>query len=208
MGTQERRVRERQERHGQILVAARQLFWKQGFNRTTMPEIATTAELAPGTLYLYFPSKDALYIELLIEGYARLLSELQAAAGSPGPPTRKAAALIDAFFRFAQSEPQYFDIIFFVLQQELGGPHHALHPEQVQRLQAAEEACKEVAAAVLRQVPGQKADATLQATVEAVWSMLAGVVFFWRRDGEPAFSRIARRARRVVLTALFGTQKG
>jgi AcrR family transcriptional regulator len=208
MGTQERRTRERQERREQILAAARQLFWKQGFNRTTMPEIAAAAELAPGTLYLYFPSKDALYIELLIEGYAKLLADLQSAAGSPGPPDRKAASLIDAFLRFAQTEPQYFDIIFFVLQQELGGPHQALHPDQVQRLHAAEEACKGVAAGVLRHVPGQKADATLQATVEAVWSMLAGVVFFWRRDGEPAFSAVAQRARRLVLTALFGTQKG
>ncbi|HSB79245.1 MAG TPA: TetR/AcrR family transcriptional regulator [Candidatus Methylomirabilis sp.] len=208
MGTQERRARERLERRGQILGAARRLFWKQGFGRTTMPEIAGAAELAPGTLYLYFPSKDALYIELLIDGYAKLLADLQAAAGSPGPPARKAATLIDAFLHFAQTEPQVFAIIFFVLQQEFGGAQQALHPEQLQRLQAAEEACKGVAAAVLRSVPGQKGEAALRVTVDAVWSMLAGVVFFWRRDGESGFSAVAHRARRLVLTALFGTQKG
>ena len=43
MGTQERRARERQERREQIIVAARRLFWKQGFTRTTMPEIAAAA---------------------------------------------------------------------------------------------------------------------------------------------------------------------
>jgi AcrR family transcriptional regulator len=208
MGTQERRARERQERREQILGAARRLFWTQGFGRTTMPEIAAAAELAPGTLYLYFPSKDALYIELLIDGYSKLLSDLQIAAGTPGQPDRRAEALIDAFLHFAQTEPQYFDIIFFVLQQEVGGPQQTLNPDQLQRLQAAEEACKGVAAAVLRQVPGQKGGAALRATVEAVWSMLAGVVFFWRRDGEPAFSTVAHRARRLVLTALFGAEKG
>jgi AcrR family transcriptional regulator len=208
MGTQERRVRERQERREQILGAARRLFWKRGFGRTTMPEIAAAAELAPGTLYLYFPSKDVLYIELLVGGYEKLLSNLQLAAGSPGPPDRKAAALIDAFLHFAQTEPQYFDIIFFVLQQELGGPHQALHPDQMQRLQAVEEACKGVAAAVLRQVPGQKGEAALRVTVDALWSMLAGVVFFWRRDRGAAFSTVAHRARHLVLTALFGVQGG
>jgi AcrR family transcriptional regulator len=208
MGIQERRARERQARREQILDSARRLFWKQGFGRTTMPDIAAAAELALGTLYLYFPSKDALYIELLIDGYATLLADLKAAAGRPGPPERPAAALIDAFLHFADEDPQYFAIMFFVLQQEVGGPQQALNPDQLERLHVAEEACKAVAAAVLRHVPGQKAGATLQATVDAVWSMLAGVVFFWRRDGEATFSTVAHRARHLVLTALFGTPKG
>ena len=147
-----------------------------------MPEIAAAAELAPGTLYLYFPSKDVLYIELLVGGSRKLLSNLQFRPSGPALPDRKAAALIDAFLHSPQTEPQYFDIIFFVLQQELGGPQQALHPDQMQRLQAVEEACKGVAAAVLRQVPGQKGEAALRVTVDAIWSMLAGVVFFWRRD--------------------------
>ncbi|HWT81517.1 MAG TPA: helix-turn-helix domain-containing protein, partial [Candidatus Methylomirabilis sp.] len=208
MGTQERRAREREERGRQILAAARQLFWKQGFSRTTMPEIAAAAELAPGTLYLYFPSKDALYIELLIEGYAKLLADLQTGASRAGSPARQAAALIDAFLRFAQTEPQYFDIIFFVLQREVGGPTQALHPHQLERLQAAEAACKAVAAAILRHLPGPKSDAALQVTVDAVWSMLVGVVFFWRRDGEPSFSTVATRARALILQAFFGPRKG
>ncbi len=208
MGTQERRLRERQERRGQILQVARRLFWKRGFGRTTMPEIAAATELAPGTLYLYFPSKDSLYIELLIEGYARLLADLQTAAGSPTPPDRKAAALIDAFLHFAQTEPQYFDIIFFALQQETGGPQQTLNSDQLKRLKAAEEACKGVAAAVLRQAPGQQGEAALRATVDALWSMFAGVVFFWRRDGDAVFSAVAGRARSLILKALFGAQRG
>jgi AcrR family transcriptional regulator len=208
MGTQERRAREREERGRQILATARQLFWKYGFSRTTMPEIAAAAELAPGTLYLYFPSKDALYIELLIDGYAKLLADLQTAASWPGSPDHQAAALIDAFLHFAQTEPQYFDIIFFVLQHEVGGPTQALHPDQLKRLQAAEGACKAVAAAVLRELPGPKREAALQITVDAVWSMLVGVVFCWRRDGEPTFSTVAARARTLILQALFGLPKG
>jgi AcrR family transcriptional regulator len=208
MGTQERRARERQERRGQILTAARRLFWTQGFSRTTMPEIARAAELAPGTLYLYFPSKDALYVELLIEGYAKLLPRLEAAAERPGTAERRAGGLIDAFLHFAEAEPQYFDIIFFVLQQELGGPHQALNREQLERLRTAEEACHAVARSVLRQAPGPDGDAALRQTVEAVWSMLAGVVFFWRRDGGRTFHAVTRRARDLILAALFGSREG
>ncbi len=207
MGTQERRAREREARGRQILATARQLFWQQGFGRTTMPEIARATELAPGTLYLYFPSKDALYIELLIEGYTKLLADLKAASRWPGSPDRQAAALIEAFLHFARTEPQYFDIIFFLLQHEVGGPKQALQPDQLERLRMAEAACKAVAAEVLRQMPGARSEAALQLTVDAVWSMLVGVVFFWRRDGEPTFRRVAARARTLVLQALFGSHK-
>jgi AcrR family transcriptional regulator len=203
MGTQQRRERERSERREEILQAARELFWSRGYNRTTMPEIAAAAELAPGTLYLYFPSKDVLYIELLVEGYGKLLAGLRAAADGAGAPRRQAEALIDAFLDFARTAPQYFDIIFFVLQHEGSGPHEALAADQLRRLEAAEEACKTVAAEVLRRAPGRKTDAEVRQTVEAVWSMLAGVIFFWRRDGEPAFSTVAHGARALLLAALF-----
>jgi len=207
MGTRQRRARERQERSGQILDAARRLFWRQGYERTTMPEIAAAAELAPGTLYLYFPSKEALYIELLIEGYATLLAGLETAARSRGSRKQRAAALIDAFLRFACEEPQYFAIIFFVLQQGSGGPHQTLAADQRKRLEAAEEACKQVAAAALRQEPDGTGEAARRATVEAIWSMLAGVVFYWRKDGEAAFAAVAARARALILAALFGAGK-
>jgi hypothetical protein len=51
-------------------------------------------------------------------------------------------------------------------------------------------------------------DAALRITLDAVRSMLAGVVFFRRRDRETAFSRVAHPARYLVLTALFCVQKG
>ena len=87
MGTTERRQREAQQRRQDILKAAQKVFWEKGFSGTTMPQVAAEAELAPGTLYLYFPSKDALYVELLVEGYdvlkERLQSQLQSTVAAP-----------------------------------------------------------------------------------------------------------------------------
>jgi AcrR family transcriptional regulator len=204
MGTRERRQRERGERRQEILAAAKSLFWKKGFDGTTMPEIAAAAELAPGTLYLYFPSKDALYVELLLECYDQLIARLKAAAAKHSEPRRQAEALIDGFLGFARECPQCFDIIFFVLQRARGRrPQAWLDQEQFEQLRTREAASRQVAAEVLAGAAGAASTDQLRVTVEAVWSMLAGVVFFWRMDPDKEFNAVAREARRVVLGALF-----
>lgn len=202
LGTRERREREKRERRAGILAVARNLFWENGFRGTTMPEIAAAAELAPGTLYLYFPSKDALYAELLVEGYQILTEALQAAAARKGTPRRRAETLIEAFMGFAREHPQYFDIIFFVLQRE-ATRRSVLGEDQLRRLEACEKACKQVAAGVLKET-GRRSAKELALTVEAVWSMLVGVVFFWRHDEEKVFAAVARQAKRLVLEAILG----
>jgi len=40
--------------------------------------------------------------------------------------------------------------------------------------------------------------------VDAVWSMLVGVIFFWRKDGEETFAAVSRRAKELVLAAVAG----
>lgn len=46
------------ERRAQILRAALDVFSRRGFHGATIREIASTAGLAEGTIYLYFPSKQ------------------------------------------------------------------------------------------------------------------------------------------------------
>lgn len=52
-------------RKGQILGAAAQLFAQKGFHRTTTRDIADAAEMAEGTLYNYFSSKDDLMMGIV-----------------------------------------------------------------------------------------------------------------------------------------------
>ncbi len=64
MGIRERKEREKERRRQQIIVAAKRVFSEKGFNKATMEDIATEAELSPGTLYLYFKNKEELYASL------------------------------------------------------------------------------------------------------------------------------------------------
>jgi AcrR family transcriptional regulator len=54
--------------------AARELFIKQGFHRTSMRDIAKGAEVSLGNLYNYYPTKEAIF-ESLINGYVTVMDE-------------------------------------------------------------------------------------------------------------------------------------
>ena len=91
-----RRERQKQERERRILAAARRLFDRKGFAATSMEEVAARAELAVGTLYNYFPSKDQLLFaisrsdtEQLVEIGERILAD------PPEDPVEAIAALTD-----------------------------------------------------------------------------------------------------------------
>src|SRR5436190_14570990 len=65
-------------RRSEILQAARKVFARRGYRATTVDDIAAEAKIAKGTLYLYFKSKEAIYLTALVHD-ARGLQEESAA---------------------------------------------------------------------------------------------------------------------------------
>jgi len=62
-----RRAEDKQERRGSILEVAREAFRKSSFAEVKMSEVAERSGLAKGTVFLYFPTKEALFLALLEE---------------------------------------------------------------------------------------------------------------------------------------------
>ena len=52
-------------KHRQILDGARRVFLASGFDAASMNEIARVAGVSKGTLYVYFDSKEALFVALV-----------------------------------------------------------------------------------------------------------------------------------------------
>jgi AcrR family transcriptional regulator len=63
---EERRVRLAEQRRQGILEAAANVFSQKGYDRATTREIAAEADVSEGTIYNYFPSKQAL-VDALVE---------------------------------------------------------------------------------------------------------------------------------------------
>ena len=59
---------DKQTRRHDILRAAAQAFAEGPLSSVTMADVARRAGLAKGTVYLYFPSKEALFLQLVIDG--------------------------------------------------------------------------------------------------------------------------------------------
>jgi TetR/AcrR family transcriptional regulator len=119
MGTQARRTREKERRRKAILDAAKQLFFEQGFTSTTMDQIAGLVELSKGTLYLYFKSKEELYISLLVEGLVLRNQAFRAAIKNETLWQANVRAIGWAFFQFSRDYSQFFNIIFQFQHGEL-----------------------------------------------------------------------------------------
>jgi len=75
----EKREERRAERREAILRGAVRVFAERGFFYATIAEIARAAEVAEGTIYLYFKSKDDLLLTIFDERMAQLCTTARAA---------------------------------------------------------------------------------------------------------------------------------
>ncbi|HMA33451.1 MAG TPA: TetR/AcrR family transcriptional regulator [Chloroflexia bacterium] len=91
-----------QTRRQRILDAAVQVFTRKGYRDAGMEDIAVAAETSKGGLYFHFPSKQALFLQLLDRMTGLLIERTETAiAGEPDPLARADAALRVVLHMFA-----------------------------------------------------------------------------------------------------------
>jgi AcrR family transcriptional regulator len=114
-------------RMAELLAAARRVFSERGFHNATMEEIAQIAGVAKGTIYLYYPSKQAAYWAALEQG---ILGMIEATHRS-----MEGAATIEAKIRtFIECKIGYFDQnrdFFKIYFSEFG--HSLTYPARVRK---------------------------------------------------------------------------
>lgn len=71
-----RRSRDRDEKRGEIVAAARELFIAEGYAEVSVARIARRAEVTSTTVYWYFTDKDELLVAVLDELLESALAEV------------------------------------------------------------------------------------------------------------------------------------
>ncbi len=99
-------------RRKQILEAAIKCFSEHGFYQTTMETVAKEANLAKGTLYIYFKNKKALILEMFnyISDEAAAESE-NMISGETKSPLEKIEAVLDFVFNFMENNHNWQKLI-------------------------------------------------------------------------------------------------
>lgn len=110
--TSSRRQREKADRQAAILNAAREVFFQQGIRNATIDAIAARAQVAKGTVYIYFRSKETILATLLLEGLDSLNRRLEKAyAAAPPEAEARLRALAAAYLAFYHHERDYFRLM-------------------------------------------------------------------------------------------------
>jgi AcrR family transcriptional regulator len=89
-------------RRQQILDAAAACFTRTGFHQTTMQDICSEADLSPGAVYRYFPSKEAIIQAMCLRGHEQDVETIQEIVESNG--TQQALdELVHIFFELSEN---------------------------------------------------------------------------------------------------------
>ncbi len=115
--TKEDVVKEFRER--EILDAARKIIARFGIQGTTIDRVAEMANVAKGTIYLYFPSKDDLVQATLLAGLRAMTSETLASDDPSKPPLERIRNLILADHRTLASNQDFLKTLIIGNSMEL-----------------------------------------------------------------------------------------
>lgn len=100
-----RRTKPAAERRDEIVGAALRLFRDKGFDATTVSDIAVAAEVAAGTLYLYFPSKTDVLRAIHEDFHEGMHAHLEEVG------TRLLGGLQDGSVAYADAIDQWIDAV-------------------------------------------------------------------------------------------------
>lgn len=117
-----------------ILKCATELFSESGYKGVSMREISSAAGVSKASIYYHFPSKEDLYLSLIIRDMEQLLEELEAIAAEPEEPSLLLRRFVECYVDFSHKKGPVIKLAF----RELAGVGERLHellPVTVQRMQ-------------------------------------------------------------------------
>lgn len=113
------RRRRKAERPGEILDAAFEAFCERGYAATRLEDVAKRAGVTKGTIYVYFPTKEKLFEDMVRSHSAGLLADADAvlAATAHGSSADKLRALTQFFFNRCVGDRRGREIMRFMVAE-------------------------------------------------------------------------------------------
>lgn len=124
MSTSKRKEREKELRKEAILSAAVEVMLENGLYGLNLDLVAKKAELAKGTLYLYFKSKEEILGSLTTKARKLIFNEFLKINNEDIDPIQKLKKLLYSNYIFSIEQPLYYDLL------SLYEANHSLNEEE------------------------------------------------------------------------------
>lgn len=135
-----RAATQRADKRARILAAAADVFVKNGFHETHISHIARAAGVADGTIYLYFPSKEALLIALFEDNVSRFFEVLDREVELVADPRHKLLRILHLQLGLLDRERGLAELLTVNLRQssramrELVAPHFIAYLDRIEKV--------------------------------------------------------------------------
>lgn len=107
----------RSERRQEIVRAAVRAFSRYGYHACTVGRVAEEAGVADGTIYLYFPSKEALLIGAFQDVLGEMLERLDRELEAFGDPLAKLRRMVELHLELLGRDPELAAFLQIQLRQ-------------------------------------------------------------------------------------------
>lgn len=171
------------ETRARILTAAIELFRRQGFDVTTMREIAAEAEVATGAAYYYFDSKDAIVLAFYDQAMREMEPLLEQALRAGKDLKPRIAALLDVKLRYFEPNRSLLGAL-------------AAHADPAHPLSPFSEQTRGIREGDMRYFERAIEDTRVRITADLkphlprlLWMYQMGIILFWIYDRSAAQQR-------------------
>ncbi len=190
------------QRRAEILDAAKQLFVEEGYAATTIRRIAAKLGLSSTALYVYFPDKDAILVEICDATFAGLIVELDEVRRDSADPLDALAKSLERYIRFGLDHPNEYELTFVTRRsKEL----QKLKPENKKLGMQAFERFYDCVDAVVK--AGLTNDSDAQRLTQQLWAAIHGLVVLLLLRSEFSWTELSSLISGHVRMLVFGVTK-
>jgi len=171
------------ETRARILDAAMELFRRQGFEETTMREIAAEAGVATGAAYYYFDSKDAIALAFYDQSQQELEPLIEEALAGAKHLKDRLGELLEAKLKYFEPNRRLLGAL-----AAHADPEHALSPFSARTREIRERDMASFARAL--DASGVRVARDLEPHLPRIlWMYQMGLILFWIYDRSAAQQR-------------------
>ncbi|WP_041373422.1 TetR/AcrR family transcriptional regulator [Phenylobacterium zucineum] len=158
-------------RRAEILEAAERIFVAEGYEGATIRKIADEVGVSSTALYMHFPDKGAILLEICERTLRELLQNNRDIAAKPLDPVVRVRMMLDAYMRWGFEHPNAYQLVYSTPRPVSAQPW----PEGTADLSRQ---CYEIFSGVVREIAasGRLRTGGADSAAQALWTACHGLV--------------------------------